>query len=104
MELSQNIHLLGDLLGDVAGAGDPGAERGQPLAGGLDGVPVRVRREVEEGRLGREPVGGPERDPPAHAEGPGEGIRVHHGPVRPGLSAEDDRAGRPRAGGAAAPR
>ena len=89
---------------DVARAGDPGAERRQPLAGGLDGVPVRLRREVEEGRLGCQPVGAPERDPPAHAEGPCERVRVDHRPVRPGLSAEDDRAGRPRGGGAVAPR
>ena len=89
---------------DVARAGDPGAERREPLAGGLDGVPVRLRREVEEGRLGCEPMGAPERDPPPDAEGPSERVRVDHRPVRPGLSAEDDRAGRPRDGGAVAPR
>ena len=56
-------------------------------------VPVRVRREVEEGRLGREPVGAPERDPPAHAEGPGERIRVHHG-SRPSRAGRRGRSGR----------
>ena len=86
-------------LGDVARPGDPGAERRKALARGLDGVPIGVRVEVEEGRLGREPVCAPERDRPPDAERPSLGIRVDDRPVGPRLSAEDDRAVRPRAGG-----
>ena len=103
-QADQTVHVDRDppegRIGDIARRGDAGAERREPVAGALDGVPVRVRRGVEEGRLGCKPVRAPERDPPSHAERTREGIRVHHGPVRPGLSAEDDRAGRPRAGGA----
>ena len=44
-------------------------------------------------------MGAPERHPAPDAERPGGRIRVDHGPVRPRLAAEDDRAGRPRGGG-----
>ena len=86
------------LIRDVARPGDARAEPCEPRTRSLDRVAVRVRGGIEEGRLGRQPVGAPERQPASHTERPRERVRVEDDPVRPGLAAEDDRAGRHRAG------
>jgi hypothetical protein len=85
-------------IGRVARSGEPGAERRERLEGGLDGPRVRIRLRVEEAGLRRQPVRGPERDPAPDPERSGGSARVEDRPVRPRLSAEDDRTGRERAG------
>ena len=84
------------------GPGDPGAERGEPLAGSLDRGTVLVRRRVQEDRLGRHGGAPTPAGSPAGRRAPGRADRRRGRPVRPGLPAEDDRARRPRAGGGAA--
>ncbi len=48
--------------------GQAGAECRERLEGGLDGRPVRVRFRIDEGRLGDQSMGAPERDPAPDAE------------------------------------
>ena len=79
--------------GSVA-AGDPRAEGGQRLERALHRGRVRLGVRVEEGRLRDEPVRRPQGHPPPDAELAGRRARVEDRPVRPGLAAEDERAGR----------
>ena len=75
----------------VGRPGQPGAEPGQGLEGGFDPRSIGLRLGIEKGGLRGEPVGAPKRDPPPDAERPCGRVRVDDRPVRPRLSAEDDR-------------
>jgi hypothetical protein len=78
-------------IGLLRSPGQTGTEPGQRLEGGFDGRGIGLRLRIEKGGLRSEPVGAPEREPPPDAERPCGRIRVDDRPVRPGLSAEDDR-------------
>ena len=80
-------------VGDVARAGDPGAERREPLAGGLDGVPVRLRRRGR-GRSPRARAGGRSRaGSPGARRGP-ERAGPRRPPSRPSRAVRRGRSGR----------
>ena len=86
-------------IGRVGRAGQPRAEPGERLEGGFDRRRVGLGSGSRKAASGASRWAAPERDPAPDAERPGRRIRVDHHPVRPRLSAEDDRpVGRERAG------
>ena len=78
----------------IGAAGDPRAERGERLEGGLDRRPVGVGIVLDEGRLRDEPMGAPERHPPPDAQRPRVRARVDDRARIPRPAAQDERAGR----------
>ena len=78
-------------VGGIGRAGDPRAQPGEGVEGGLDGCGVGGRVGWEEDGLGSESVGLPERDPPANPQGDRGGVGVEDDAVIPRPPAEDQR-------------